>query len=103
MRFSSNLDNGNLYVSIEGRLDTSTSLEFQNELNSVTGGSLKNIHTFVLDFEKPNYISSDCFRVILKIYKEMTANGGKFIIKNVRDEIKYVFEETGFNQIFTIE
>lgn len=39
MRFSSNLDSGNLQVSIEGRIDTTTSLEFQNELNSVTGGS----------------------------------------------------------------
>lgn len=39
MRFSSNLDSGNFQVSIEGRLDTATSPEFQNELNSVTGGS----------------------------------------------------------------
>uniref|UniRef100_UPI00402A5CDD STAS domain-containing protein n=1 Tax=Eubacterium sp. TaxID=142586 RepID=UPI00402A5CDD len=103
MRFSSNLDNGNLYVSVEGRLDTATSPEFQNELNSVTGGSLNSIHTFVLDLEKLDYISSAGLRVILKIYKEMTANGGKFIIKNVRDEVKSVFEVTGFNQIFTIE
>ncbi len=103
MNFNANLDSGNLQVSIEGRLDTATSPEFQNELNSVTGGSLKNIHMFVLDFEKLDYISSAGLRVILKIYKEMTANGGKFIIKNVRDEVKSVFEVTGFNQIFTIE
>lgn len=103
MRFSSNLDSGNLQVSIEDRLDTATSPEFQNELNSVTGGSLNSIHTFVLDFEKLDYISSAGLRVILKIYKEMTANGGKFIIKNVRDEVKSVFEVIGFNQIFTIE
>lgn len=103
MKFNSNLDSGNLQVSIEGRLDTTTSPEFQNELNSVAGGSLKNIHTFVLDLEKLDYISSAGLRVLLIIQKEMTANCGKFIIKNVRDEIKSVFEVTGFCQILTIE
>lgn len=103
MTFNSNLDNGNLQVSLEGRLDTTTSPEFQNELNSVTGGSLKNIHTFVLDFEKLDYISSAGLRVILMIHKNMLANGGKFIIRNVRDEIKSVFEVTGFYEMLTIE
>lgn len=103
MTFNSNLDSGNLQVSIEGRLDTATSPEFQNELNSVTGGSLNSIHIFVLDLEKLDYISSAGLRVILMIHKEMAANGGKFVIKNVCDEVKSVFEVTGFYQILTIK
>lgn len=103
MTFNSNLENGNLQVSLDGRLDTATSPEFQNELNSVTGGSLNKIQTFILDLEKLDYISSAGLRVILMIHKEMKSYGGKFIIKNVSSEVKSVFEVTGFYQILNIE
>lgn len=103
MIVNSNLENGNLQVLIEGRLDTVTSPEFQNELNTVTGGSLKGINNFVLDIEKLNYISSAGLRVILMLYKEMVSNGGKFLIKNVSDDVMSIFEVTGFYQILNIE
>lgn len=103
MTFNSNLDNGNLQVSLEGRLDTVTSPEFQNQLNSVTGGSLKNVHTFVLDLANLSYLSSAGLRAILMIQKEMNSCGGKFIIKNVTQDVQSVFEVTGFCQILDIE
>lgn len=103
MTVKSKLDNGTLEISINGRLDTNTTPEFQNELNSLTGGSLKNIHLLIMDLTNLGYISSAGLRAILMIQKEMTSNEGKFIIKNVQPDVNEVFEVTGFLEILTIE
>lgn len=103
MTINSNLDGGNLTISVNGRLDTSTSPVFQKELDSVTGGSLSNIKSFVLDLEKLDYISSAGLRVVLMIHKDMISHSGDFVIRNVSDDVRSVFEVTGFCQILNIE
>ena len=55
-----------------------------------------------MDFEKLEYISSAGLRVLLAAQKTMNKQGN-MVIKNVNDDIKEVFDITGFADILTIE
>ena len=60
-----------LYYALEGRLDTITSPELEEELKA----SLENAQALVLDFEKLEYISSAGLRVLLSAQKTMAKRG----------------------------
>ncbi|MBQ6043508.1 MAG: STAS domain-containing protein [Clostridia bacterium] len=90
-------ENG-LLISLEGRLDTTTSPAFEQELKA----SLDGVDSLVLDFEKLDYISSAGLRVLLSAQKTMNKQG-EMKIKNVNETILEIFEVTGFNDILTIE
>lgn len=87
-----------LTVALEGRLDTTTAPQLEAEL----GVSLGGIDSLTLDFDKLEYISSAGLRVLLAAQKTMNKQG-KMTIRNVCDDIKEVFEITGFSDILTIE
>lgn len=87
-----------LLISLEGRLDTTTSPAFEQELKA----SLDGVDSLVLDFEKLDYISSAGLRVLLSAQKTMNKQG-EMKIKNVNETILEIFEVTGFNDILTIE
>ena len=87
-------------VTIEGRLDTVTSSEFEKNLTpyfSMPGVEL------TLDCASMEYISSAGLRVVLMAHKSITAKGGRFIIRNLSKEVRSVFDMTGFSRILTIE
>ena len=91
--------NGNaLTISLEGRLDTMTAPDLENELGSVLQGA----DSLTLDFSKLDYISSAGLRVLLSAHKAMIAKGG-MTITNVNEVVQEVFEVTGFADILTIE
>ena len=87
-------------VTLEGRLDTMTSSEFEKSLTpylSMPGIELS------IDCSAMGYISSAGLRVILMAHKSVTAKGGHFIIRNLSNEVRSVFDMTGFSRILTIE
>ena len=87
-------------VTLEGRLDTVTSSEFEKNLTpyfSTEGIQL------VLDCNSMEYISSAGLRVVLMTHKNITAKGGQFIIRNLNKEVRSIFDMTGFSRILTIE
>ena len=75
-------------VTLEGRLDTVTSSEFEKNLNP---------------YFNMEYISSAGLRVVLMAHKSITAKSGRFIIRNLSNEVRSVFDMTGFSRILTIE
>ena len=87
-----------LEIALEGRLDTMTAPELENELHA----SLENADSLVLDFAKLNYISSAGLRVLLSAHKTMSGKGGMKVI-NVNEIVREVFDVTGFSDILTIE
>lgn len=91
-------DDTSLNIALEGRLDTTTAPELENEINS----SLDGIKDLVFDFEKLEYISSAGLRVILKAQKIMNTQGAMKLI-NVNETIMEVFDISGFVDILTIE
>ena len=87
-------------VSIEGRLDTVTSSEFEKTVSPYfTTPAIE----LVLNCAAMEYISSAGLRVVLMAHKSITAKGGKFIIRNLNNEVRSVFDMTGFSRILTIQ
>ena len=98
MTINKNVNGTTLCIALEGRLDTTTAPELENELKV----SLNGVTELILDFEKLDYISSAGLRVLLSAQKIMTKQGSMKII-HVNEMVMEVFEVTGFADILTIE
>jgi len=98
MNINKELNENELKIELEGRLDTNTSPELENELNKY----LDDISQLTFDFNKLEYISSAGLRVILSTQKIMNTKGN-MVIKNVNDLVMEVFDATGFTDILNIE
>ena len=85
-------------VKLEGRLDTTTAPELENELKSF----MDSVTCLVFDFDKLEYISSAGLRVLLTAQKFMSKQGSMKLI-NVKEDVNEIFEVTGFSDILTIE
>ena len=87
-------------VVIEGRVDTVTAPDLEMKVSPVwaTPGI-----TLVFDCEKLEYLSSSGLRIILSAHKQVTAKGGKFILRNLTREVRSVIDLTGFSRILIIE
>ena len=87
-----------LTVKVEGRLDTATAPELEEELAEV----LEEAEELVFDLEGLDYMSSAGLRILLATQKKMSLKGGMKVI-NVNDVIREIFDITGFSDILTIE
>jgi anti-sigma B factor antagonist len=97
MKIEKNVDGSNTSFALEGRLDTMTAPLLESEIQ----GKLDGVTDLEFDFAKLTYISSAGLRVLLSAQKIMNKQG-KMTIKNVCDEIKEIFEVTGFSDILTV-
>lgn len=98
MTISKEIDGKTLTIHLAGRLDTTTSPALEAEILA----SVNDIANLIFDFSELEYISSAGLRVILMAQKTMN-DKGSMTINNVNDEIKEIFEVTGFSNILTIE
>ena len=98
MKIEKKQEGTKLTIALEGRLDTMTAPELDQELRT----SLDGIQDLEIDMTKLEYVSSAGLRVLLSAQKVMTKQG-QMIVKNVSEQIMEVFEVTGFTDILTIE
>ena len=98
MTITKNVNDTNLKIDLEGRLDTTTAPELEAEL----AASLDGITALELDFSALEYISSAGLRVLLGAQKRMNAQGS-MKVTHVNADIMEVFEITGFCDILTVE
>ncbi|MBR4670763.1 MAG: STAS domain-containing protein [Butyrivibrio sp.] len=89
---------GEIKISLEGRLDTATSAQLDIEVQS----SLDNVEKLIFDLSGLEYISSAGLRVFLSAQKIMNKKGS-IIVQNASEDVKDIFEMTGFSELFTIE
>ncbi len=87
-----------LTVSLCGRLDTNTAPTLETELQQ----SWTDISILILDLKELDYISSAGLRVILAAQKQMLKQGS-MKLRNLNDNVREVFEMTGFADIMSIE
>lgn len=85
-------------ISINGRIDTNTAMEFGEQVND----ALDNIENLILDFSNVEYISSLGLRAILELQKRMASQGTMKVL-NPNSSVMDVFNMTGFSKILTIE
>ncbi|MGI5923808.1 MAG: STAS domain-containing protein [Lentisphaeria bacterium] len=87
-----------LTLTLTGRLDTTTAPTLEQELQQ----SWNDISTLILELKELDYISSAGLRVILTAQKHMLKQGS-MKLRNLSDNVREVFEMTGFADIMTIE
>lgn len=100
MQITTNISNHNLIISLSGRLDTITSPQLEEEINR---NSFDEIETVTLNMIALEYISSAGLRVVLKLHKKMTAQGGQLKLINVNDMIMEIFTMTGMDSFLEID
>ncbi|MBQ1880348.1 MAG: STAS domain-containing protein [Lachnospiraceae bacterium] len=91
-------DGSNLTISLEGRLDTTTAPQLESELKQ----SLDGVQALEFDLAKLDYISSAGLRVLLSAQKTMNKQG-EMKVTGANDELKEIFDVTGFVDILNIE
>ena len=92
------INGSNAVVKLEGRLDTTTAPQLENDLKSF----MESVTSLVFDFENLEYISSAGLRVLLTAQKFMSKQGSMKLI-HVKDDVNEIFDVTGFSDILTIE
>ena len=98
MTINKNQNGSSLTIALEGRLDTTTAPELEQEIKN----SLDGVTELVMDFAKLDYISSAGLRVLLSAQKKMTRQGSMKVI-HANEMVMEVFEVTGFADILNIE
>lgn len=98
MKINKNKEGSTLTVSLEGRLDTTTSPELFKELDT----ALEGVKKLVFDLTSLEYISSSGLRVLLSAQKTMNT-AGEMIVCGVSQDILEIFDVTGFSDFLTIE
>lgn len=88
------------HITLEGRLDTVSSEQFEIEVSQVMQQEHPDI---TIDCTAFDYISSSGLRQFLLLQKGTMAKQGKLVIQHMKPEIKEVFDMTGLSSIFTIE
>jgi anti-sigma B factor antagonist len=88
-----------IIIGISGRLDTSS----YGQLEKVLTDHINQGNTRILvDCAEMDYVSSSGLRVLLMALKRISLVQGKFVICNLRENIREIFEISGFNSIFEI-
>ena len=89
---------GKLNIAVGGRLDTTTA----PELDAVIKAEIDGVSHLIIDMASLDYISSAGLRVLLSAQKVMNKQGD-MVVRNANDNIKEIFEVTGFVDILTLE
>ena len=96
----SKVQNGSeLCISLEGRLDTTTSPQLEAEIKQ----SMDNVDSLIFDLGKLEYVSSAGLRVLLLAQRTMNKKQGNLVLKNVSEAVKEVLDLTGFSSIMKIQ
>ena len=89
---------GKVTFALSGRLDANASPQFQADLIPMFDGA-----GFVeLDLTALTYVSSAGLRVLLLGEKTAKAKGAVMSLRNVSQDIKEIFDMTGFSDILNI-
>ena len=98
MLISKQKDDSKLIVKVTGRLDSVTSKELEEALD----GSLNDVEDLTFDLSDLDYISSAGLRILLAAFKIMKKQGS-MKVTGIHDEVRDIFEATGFSEILNIE
>ncbi|SEF66682.1 STAS domain-containing protein [Parabacteroides chinchillae] len=87
-------------VIVSGRLDTNSSADFEKTIEPVLNGTALKVKVDCSDLK---YISSSGLRVFLLLQKKISHRNGVLRLYGLNDDIREVFDVTGFSALFLIE
>ena len=94
---NSSVQNENIIISLEGRIDTNNAAEVEKEIGDIIAANAG--LTPVFDAKELKYISSAGLRVLMKFTKQA---GKKLKVQNVSKDVYDIFETTGFTTILEV-
>ncbi len=86
-------------LEFEGKLDTQTSPDAQDQLTQLIEGGERKV---LVNFEKLEYISSAGLRVLLTTAKQLKAVDGELRVCGLNEIVKEVFDISGFMTILRV-
>ena len=86
-------------VTLTGRLDTTNADQFQADITPLMEDANPDIEFDCTDME---YTSSQGLRLFLMLQKTVSSKGGRMVLKNMKPQVKEVFDITGFSNIIKI-
>lgn len=84
-------------ITVTGRLDTVNADSFQKQVDELAENELQDVLIDCIDLE---YISSSGLRAFISILKRAQKNGGEVKVLNLNNNVKEVFDMTGFSGLF---
>ena len=99
MTINKTQEKGKLILAIEGRLDTTTAPRLQDVLIP----AFDEAKQIELDFTQLSYVSSAGLRTLLIGQKTARSKEASMTLRGVSEEIRQIFEMTGFDDMLTIE
>jgi len=91
---------GKFVATLEGEMDTAAATQAEEVLKPLYQSDGKDV---IIDCTRLEYIASSGLRILLSILKGAKAGGSRVVLKGVNDDIKSVFQLTGFINIFEFE
>lgn len=99
MNINEKAENGITVLTISGRLDANTSGNLEARfLQSVETGASR----FVFNLDGLEYVSSAGLRSLLLAAKKVKAIQGILVLAHLSEQVKEVFDMSGFSSIFKI-
>jgi anti-sigma B factor antagonist len=86
-------------VGISGRLDTTNYNVLEQRLMNLIDGGQDRI---LVECSKMDYVSSSGLRILLMALKKISLAKGKFVLCGLQENIREIFEISGFTSIFEI-
>ncbi len=98
MNLETSEQNGIGTARLDGSLDGKTAPEVREQLRPFLAANSK----MILDLTKVDYLSSAGLRLLLLLYRELSARKGQLVLLGVSDDIRTVMSHTGFLNFFTL-
>lgn len=89
----------NYVMTFEGRFDTPSSVQVGRDMKVLYDCEG---HDIILDCTAMEYITSSGMRLFLDLLKAAKGKGSKISIVGLNDDIRLVFDEVGFTNLFEI-
>lgn len=88
-----------MIIGINGRLDTTNYSILEKKLMEMIDNQNDRI---LVECSKMDYVSSSGLRILLMALKKITISKGKFVLCGLQENIREIFEISGFTNIFEI-
>lgn len=99
MELTQKIAEDSIIIGISGRLDTTYSVLLENKLMELI--TRQGLH-IVVNCREMDYISSSGLRVLLMALKKSDEVNSKFVLCCLKEDIREIFEISGFSSIFRI-
>ncbi|MEI6886392.1 MAG: STAS domain-containing protein [Bacteroidota bacterium] len=88
-----------MIIGIKGRLDTINYSILEKRLMELLD---QNVTRILVNCSQMDYVSSSGLRILLMALKRITMVKGKFVLCSLQENIREIFEISGFTTIFEI-